>query len=380
MEPTNVQLRSDHGFEDEATETVLSQRTVRFRRFRRNRLAVAAVIVLAVLYLVMVAFPEFFSNHFYQTHHADYVYAPPQIPRFVDEEGTFHLRPFVYPITSELDMETFNWVYTTDTSQRNHIYFFTRGYSYDLLGLFPTDIHFFGLEDPEQPLFLFGTDRLGRDVFSRILFGGRVSLTVGLVGVFLTIIIGSFMGTMSGYFSGPIDNAVQRLAEVLMSFPSIPLWAALGAALPSGWTPLQNFFAISVILSLRNWTGLARELRGKVLSFRESEYTLAAKCVGASHLHIIVRHMIPNSMSHIIVISTLSIPFMILAETSLSFLGLGIQPPSTSWGVLLQAAQQVNVVLEQPWLLLPGIFVVIAVLSFNFLGDGIRDALDPYSS
>ncbi len=373
---------STSGEKESALETKnksLTQGQLIWRRFLRNRLAVAGGILVIALYLVMALFPGFFATYDYVEQREDYLYAPPQMPQFIDEEGKFHLRPFVYGITTELDMETFDWVHTFDTSQKYPIHFFVRGDEHRLLGLIPTNIRLFGVEKPGT-LFLFGTDDLGRDLYSRILHGGQVSLTVGLLGVMLTILLGSVLGTISGYYGGIIDNVIQRIVELLLSFPDIPLWAALAAAVPPEWSPTKVFFSISVILSLRNWTGLARQVRAKILAYREEDYAVAAQAMGASDARIILIHMLPNAFSHIIVVATLSIPGMILAETSLSFLGLGIQPPVTSWGVLLQQAQQVSVVLERPWLLLPGLFVVIAVLSFNFLGDGIRDAVDPYSS
>lgn len=357
----------------------LTQGQLMWRYFLRNRLAVVSALVLLLFYFVMVAVPGFFSTYDFNEQREDYIFTPPQIPRFIDTNGRFHLRPFVYGLKSELDMETFTWVHKEDRSIQYPIYFFVRGDSYRLLGLIPTNVHLMGVKKPGT-LFLFGTDELGRDLFSRVLHGGRISLTVGLVGVILTIIFGSVLGTVSGYYGGIVDNIIQRLVEVLLSFPDIPLWAALAAALPPDWSPVKVFFAISVILSLRNWTGLARQIRAKVLAYREEDYTLAAKAMGASNIRIILIHLLPNTLSHIIVIATLSIPGMILAETALSFLGLGIQPPMVSWGVLLQQAQQVSVVLLRPWLMIPGFFVVIAVLAFNFLGDGIRDAADPYSS
>ena len=357
----------------------LTQGQLIWRRFLRNRLAVAGGIIVIVLYLVMVIFPGFFATYNYTQQNENYLYAPPQVPRFFDEEGKFHLRPFVYGLKTELDFELFEWVHTIDTSQKYPIKFFVRGDEYKLFGLIPTNIRLMGVDAPGT-FYPFGTDDLGRCLYSRILHGGQVSLTVGLVGVTLTIILGSVLGTISGYYGGIIDNVIQRIVELLLSFPDIPLWAALAAAVPPEWSPTKVFFAISIILSLRNWTGLARQVRAKILAYREEDYAVAAQAMGASDRRIILIHMLPNALSHIIVVATLSIPGMILSETSLSFLGLGIQPPTTSWGVLLQQSQQVSVVLQRPWLLLPGLFVVLAVLAFNFLGDGIRDAVDPYSS
>ena len=360
-------------------ESGISQFELMKRQFFRNRLAVAGLIIISLFYIVLVFFPGFFATQNYNLKDQNYMFAPPQTPQFFDQEGNFHIRPFAYGLKSKLNQQTFTWEYTIDKSKRFPIYFFTKGTEYELLGFIPTNIHFFGIES-EEPWYIFGADRLGRDVYSRILNGGRISLTVGLIGVFFTILIGTILGTVSGYFGGVIDNIIQRIIELLLSFPNIPLWAALAAAVPPGWSSVKTFFGISIILSLRNWTGLGRQMRGKVMSYREEEFTLAAESAGASGWYIVKKHMIPNALSHVIVIATLSIPGMILAETSLSFLGLGIQPPMVSWGTLLQAAQKVDVVISHQWLLLPGLFVVIAVLAFNFLGDGIRDAADPFST
>ena len=350
------------------------------RAFFKNKLAIAAGFVLIILYITMVFFPNLFSTHPPFQQDRNNMYAPPQRIRFFDVDGNFNLRPFVYPYDMELDFETFQYEYTPNYDEKKFIYFFNRGFSYKLGGFWDTDIHFMGLESEEDMFFIFGSDRMGRDIFSRTVHAGRVSLTVGLVGVALTIILGSFFGTLSGYMGGIIDQIIQRIIEILLSFPTIPLWAALAAALPQDWSSIRIFFGISIIIALRNWAGLGRQVRGKVMSFRESEYTIAARIGGASHLYIILHHMIPNAFSHIIVIGTLSIPAMIIAETALSFLGLGIQPPMVSWGTLLEASQRVNVVINYPWIMIPGLFVVIAVLAFNFLGDGFRDAADPFSS
>lgn len=348
-----------------------------WRRFLRNRLAVAASFVLLLLYL-MVALAEFITPYDHLLSNEDFVARAPQLPRFRDAAGQFHLRPFVYGTTTELDTYNLDWVHKDDTSQMFPLKLFVKGDPYKLLGLFPSDRHLYGVDEPGT-VFLLGTDRLGRDLFSRIVFGGRISLTVGLIGVSLTILFGSVMGTISGYFGGPVDTVIQRFIELLMSFPSIALWAALAAAMPPDITIVTRFFLISIILSLIGWTSLARQVRAKVLAFREMEFSSAATAAGASHFRIIMVHMLPNALSHIIVIATLAIPGMILAETALSFLGLGILPPAVSWGTLLQDAQTVGVVIKKPWLMLPGAFVIVSVLSFNFLGDGIRDAVDPFA-
>jgi len=348
-----------------------------WRRFLRNRLAVGGMILLSILY-ILILFAGFFAPYSYLQSNDEYVARAPQVPRFVDAEGNFHLRPFVYGTTTSLDTENLEWVHEDDTSQVYPIQFFVEGHPYKLWGLFETNRHFYGVEEPGT-VFLLGTDRNGRDMVSRILYGGRVSLTIGLVGVTLTIIFGSILGTVSGYFGGAVDTVIQRIIELLMSFPSIALWAAFAAALPADMTTITRFFFISIILSLLGWTGLARQVRAKILAYREMDFASAAKAAGASHKRIIMIHMLPNALSHIIVVATLAIPGMILAETALSFLGLGILPPAVSWGTLLQDAQTVSVVIKKPWLMLPGLFVIIAVLSYNFVGDGIRDAADPFS-
>lgn len=348
-----------------------------WRRFLRNRLAVGGAIVLIFIYTVVI-FADFFAPYEHVISNEDFVARPPQIPRFIDAEGNISLRPFVYGTNTVLDTENFIYVHEDNLEEKYPIKFFVRGREYKLFGLMPTDRHFVGVDEPGT-LYLLGTDRSGRDMVSRIIYGGRISMTIGLVGVALTIIFGSVLGTMSGYFGGIVDTVMQRIIELLMSFPSIALWAAFAAALPAEMSNTTRFFFISIILSLIGWTGLARQVRAKVLAYREMDFASAAKAAGASHWRIILLHMLPNALSHIIVIATLAIPGMILAETALSFLGLGILPPAVSWGTLLQDAQTVATIIKFPWLMLPGAFVILAVLSFNFVGDGIRDAADPFA-
>lgn len=348
-----------------------------WRRFLRNRLAVGGAIILLIMYTVII-FADFFAPYEHVISNENFVARPPQRPRFIDAEGNFSLRPFVYGTTTTLDTQNFIYVHDDNLEEKYPIKFFVKGRPYELFGLFSLERHFIGVDEPGT-LYLLGTDRSGRDMVSRIIYGGRISMTIGLVGVALTIIFGSVLGTASGYFGGMVDTVMQRVIELLMSFPTIALWAAFAAALPPEMTATTRFFFISIILSLVGWTGLARQVRAKVLAYREMDFASAAKAAGAGHVRIILLHMLPNALSHIIVIATLAIPGMILAETALSFLGLGILPPAVSWGTLLQDAQTVATVVKFPWLMLPGAFVILAVLSFNFVGDGIRDAADPFA-
>jgi len=269
-------------------------------------------------------------------------------------------------------------MFQVDTTQRYFIYLLVHGDPYKFWGLFETDIHLFGLKDEQGTMFLLGADRQGRDMLSRILYGARISLSVGLIGVFFSFLLGILIGGISGYTGGVTDVVIQRLIEFIRSIPSIPLWLALSAALPPEWPPLRIYFGITVILSLMGWTTLARVVRGKFMSLREEDFIMAARLSGASELRIITRHLVPSFMSYLIARLTVAVPSMILGETSLSFLGLGLRPPVISWGVLLQEAQNLRSVALAPWLLTPGLFVVVAILSLNFLGDGLRDASDPY--
>ncbi|MCJ7737822.1 MAG: ABC transporter permease [Anaerolineae bacterium] len=357
----------------------MSQGQLIWLRFRRNKLAMAGLVMLAIMYLA-VGSAGFLAPNEFTAQNLEYIYGPPNPITFAGPDGKSGLRPYTYAVTTELDQEAFKWVFVVDREKKIPVQFFVQGDTYNLFG-FETDLHLFGVEAPNK-LYPWGADGLGRDMFARTLVGGQVSMTVGLVGVALTIFLGSVLGTVSGYFGGIIDDIMQRIIEIIMSFPTIPLWAALAAALPNiseTFTMLHRYLLITVILSLVNWTGLARQLRAKVMSYRAADFCSAALVAGASNARIIFVHMLPNAASHIIVVAALAIPGMILGETSLSFLGLGILPPMVSWGALLRDAQQVSAVVQHPWLILPGIGVIITVLGFSVLGDGLRDAVDPYS-
>ena len=353
---------------------VASQWQLMWRKLKRHKLAMIGGSVLAALY-VFALFCEFFAPYDSLVRHPDYIFCQPQRIRFFDGKK-FHLRPFVYAWTPERDPETLRRKYYVDESTRYPIRFFVRGGDYKFLNMIRGNIHFFGVE--EGVVFLFGTDKLGRDMFSRVVYAARVSLSIGLVGVGISFILGCLLGGISGYYGGIPDTIIQRIIEFLISIPTIPLWMALSAALPPVWSPIKVYLGITVILSIIGWTGLARVVRGKLLELREEDFVMAAKISGTDELNIISRHLLPSFMSYLIVSLTLSIPGMILGETSLSFLGLGIRPPAVSWGALLKDSQNVRTVVQNPWLLIPGLFVIVVVLAFNFLGDGLRDAADPY--
>lgn len=359
---------------------VASQWQLMWWRFKQHRLALIGTVVIIVFYVIAV-FCEFFAVADPDKYAAAYKNVPPQFPRLIDAEGNVHLRPFVYGLVLARDPETLRSHYTWDTTKIYPIYFLAQGAPYKLWGIFATDRHLFGLGPTagDAPLFVLGSDRLGRDMYSRVIFGARISLSIGLIGVILSLVLGILLGGISGYYGGNIDMAIQRLIEFLRSMPTIPLWMALGAALPPKWPPERVYLGITIILSLISWTWMARVVRGRFLALREEDFVMAARLAGSSQLRIILLHMVPSFLSHIIATITLSIPQMILAETSLSFLGLGLRPPAISWGVLLQEAQNVQSVALSPWLLSPGLAVVIVVLAFNFMGDGLRDAADPYS-
>ena len=345
-------------------------------RFRKNRLAIISSMVL-VLFYVIVLVPDFFSTQDPEATEAFLAFIPMQGISFFDSSG-FNLS--VPAVVGKRNPVTLRMEWKIDETKKVPIRLFVQGYKYKVLGLFETDLHLIGPTDPKSAdwLYLFGTDRMGRDQWSRMMFGTRTSMTVGLVAVALSVIFGVLLGGISGYFGGWPDMIIQRLIEILQSLPTIPIWLAMTAALPQHWRPDQVFFAITIILAFIGWTTLAREVRGRFLSLREEDFVLAADLAGCSRLRIITRHMVPAFMSHIIATSTLAIPVMIINETSLSYLGLGIRPPAISWGVLLQEAQNIQTVAQAPWLLLPGVVVILSVLAFNLVGDGLRDAADPY--
>ena len=349
-----------------------SQWQLAWRKFRGHRLAMAGGWALAAFYLLAL-FADFIAPYDVNLR-SSFIYMPPQRVRVV-ADGRLQA-PFVFATTSEVDLHRFTRTYTEDQSARYPVRLLARGHEYRLLGLIPTRVHLFGVEEPAT-LFLFGTDNLGRDFFSRVMLAARVSLSIGLLGVALSFVLGVLLGGVSGYYGGTVDLFVQRLIEFLLSIPKIPLWMALAAALPVDWPVVKVYFGITIILSVIGWTGLARVVRGKLLQLREEDYSTAAVVAGAADWQIILRHLLPGFMSYLIVTLTLAIPQMVLAETALSFLGIGLKPPAVSWGVL-QDAQNVRTVALYPWLLLPGVFIVITVLAFNFLGDGARDAADPY--
>jgi len=345
-------------------------------KFRRHKLAQLGTIVLGILYFIAI-FAGFVSPHDPLRRFKQYLAHPPVAVHIRDDSGRFR-RPFIYGTAMGRDPETFRPVFEEDRSIIYPIGFFVPGDSYKFWGLFPTKVHLFGCGGEDAPLFLLGTDSIGRDVLSRIFHGARISLSVGLVGIAISFFLGLLLGGLSGFFGGFIDEAIQRSIEVLTTLPQIPLWMALAAALPQDWPQLRIYFMTTLILSILGWTGLARTVRGRLLSMREEDFVLAARLDGESEWAIITRYMIPGFMSYIIVSLTGSLPGMILGETSLSFLGIGLNPPTISWGVMLQDAQDIMNVAHLPWVLWPVPVVVLAVLMFNFVGDGLRDAADPY--
>ncbi|OQA46967.1 MAG: Oligopeptide transport system permease protein OppC [Chloroflexi bacterium ADurb.Bin325] len=364
--------------EREAQVMVASQWKLIWWKFRKHKLAMFSAVVVIAIYVV-AAFAEFFSPFPPDQYVANYTYAPPQALHFFDSsDGSLRFGLYVSGYKVAIDTFSLRRTFVSDPEVKIPVTLFAKGWDYKLLGIIPTNRHIIGPVDGEGPMYLLGADHMGRDLLSRIAAGTRISMSIGLLGVAISLVLGILLGGISGYYGGVADNVIQRLIEFLRSLPTIPLWMSLAAALPVNWPPQYVYFGITLILSFIGWTGLARVVRGRFLALREEDFVLAAKLDGAPQLYLILRHMAPSFASHIIASITLAIPAMILSETALSFLGLGLRPPIVSWGVLLQDAQNVRAVSTAPWLLLPGVAVVIAVLSLNFFGDGLRDAADPY--
>jgi peptide/nickel transport system permease protein len=356
---------------------IASQWQLTWWAFRRHKLAMVGLWVIGLLYLVAI-FAEFIApdDPFKQNRRA--VFHPPQMIHFIDRsEDGLRIRPYVWEMDRQRDPETLAVTYIK-SGEKIYLRLFGRGPDYKFWGIWSTDIKLFATVNPRDKFFLFGADRLGRDMFSRIAYGTRISMSIGLVGVGISLVLGIVLGGLSGYYGGRVDMLIQRLIEFVLSLPTIPIWLALAAALPPSWPIYQQYFVITLIVSLVGWTELGRVVRGRFLAMKNDDFVIAARLDGASEGRIIFRHMLPSLTSHIIASLTLAVPLMILAETGLSFLGLGLQPPAISWGVLLKEAQNILSISQAPWLFIPGGFVVIAVLAFNFLGDGMRDAADPY--
>jgi peptide/nickel transport system permease protein len=355
---------------------VATQWQLMWWRFRRHKLAMVGSAVVLLFYAV-VLFADFLAYASATASEAQRSLLAPQRIHWFDG-GQF--RPHVFGFTGRRDPVTLKRVYTPDPEKKIHVRFLARGFEYRLFGLIPSNRHLVGVEgaNPEETLFVLGTDEQGRDLWSRLMYATRTSLIIGLVGVMISLVLGVLLGGISGFYGGVIDTTIQRVIEILRSIPTIPLWMGLAAALPNSWTILQIYFAITLIISLIGWTELARVVRGRFLSLREEEFVMAAELAGSSQARIILSHMVPSFSSHIIAATTLALPAMVISETSLSFLGLGLRPPAVSWGVLLQQAQSVQALAISPWLLIPAIPVIVVILAFNFMGDGLRDAADPY--
>jgi len=354
---------------------VASQWQLMWWRFRKHKLALASGVVVIALYAI-VAGADFLAYADPEISEAQRGLMPPQRVYLFDG---WRFSPYVHGIKGVRDPQTFKRVYRADPETKVPVRFFARGFEYTLFGVIPTDRHLIGVDgDATKTLFLLGTDVQGRDLWSRLMYGTRISLTIGLLGVAISLALGVVLGGISGFYGGTLDTVIQRVIEILRSIPTIPLWMGLAAAVPREWTVLQVYFAITIIISLLGWTELARVVRGRFLAMREEDFVVSARLVGCSQARIMFVHMVPSFMSHIIAATTLALPAMVISETALSFLGLGIRPPAISWGVLLQQAQNVQTVAISPWLMFPAVPVIIAVMAFNFLGDGLRDAADPY--
>lgn len=353
-----------------------SQFQLMWWKFKKHRLALVGSTILGI-FVFIALFAEFLSPYTPTNRTPNYLFGRPQVLHFVDADGKFHLRPFTYALAAAMDPKTFLLEVKEDTSDPWPVHFFVKGDPYEMWGVIKSDRHLFGVE--EGHLHLLGTDQLGRDILSRLFHATRTSLTIGVVGLFISFFLGLIIGGISGFFGGTVDDAIQRFIEFIRSIPTLPLWMSLAAALPRDWSPQRVYFTITILLGLLGWTHLARRVRGKLLSLREEDFVVAARIAGSSNARIIARHLLPSFLSYIIVDLSISFPYMILAETSLSFIGLGLRAPVISWGVLLQDAQNIQAIALYPWLFTPVAFVILAVMAFSFVGDGMRDAADPYS-
>ncbi|WDR05236.1 ABC transporter permease [Devosia rhodophyticola] len=363
----------------EHSPVVLGPWSLVWRKFLRHRLAVISGVIIILIYLI-AAFAEFVAPIDIGKTSVRHTFAPPQMIHLFapGDDGSTVFLPHVKGLKTTIDTEARRRSFEVDESKIIPLGFFVHGFEYKLFGIIESDVHLFGPKNPRDPFYLFGADRLGRDILSRIIVGTRISMSIGLVGVAMSLVIGVLLGGISGYFGGWTDSLIQRFIEFIRSVPTIPLWMGLAAAIPLDWPPLRTYFVVTLIVSMIGWTSLAREVRGKFLSLRNEDFIVAARLDGLSHGEVILKHMVPSFSSHIIASLTLAVPLMILAETSLSFLGIGLQPPIVSWGTLLKEAQNIRSIAQAPWLLIaPGTVIVIAVLTFNFLGDGLRDAADP---
>jgi peptide/nickel transport system permease protein len=349
-----------------------------WRRFRRSTVSIVGGLMVLVL-VILAVFADFFCPTSISGVNLPEAFTPPQKIHLIDHEGNFHLRPFVYNYTYTVDPLTFKVRWEEDTSKRYEIQLFVRGSEYKILWFIPSNIHLYGVEEGGT-IYLLGTDKLGRDLWGKACEAGRISLSMSLFGTLISVVFGSVLGVASGYYGGWVDNLLQRFTEFVAAFPSLPLWMALAAIVPKTADPFDVFVIMACIFALLSWTTLAREVRGKVLSLRETDFILAAKEMGASDARIIFRHLYPNTLSHVIVILTLTVPGVILAESFLSFLGIGITEPLISWGLMMRNTQDIQTLGQNSWILAPIVFIVVAVLGFNFLGDGLRDAADPYAA